>query len=220
VAGVDSPAKIKASPTATGDQAQLLPATAEEWSAFDLIVIGDVPTEFLPPETQRNIAKAVRDRGTTLLVVAGQLNMPARYTGSPLAELLPVHLSSNWSVGALADHMRKGFKPEVAPEGVNSIFSKLDLEDTKNAKYWTAMGLDASRPRPSNRPASIGRLAIFIPRRRASAPTATRLLPPASGRCSLRCPLAWAACCICRAKRRGACGRWTAPISTNASGAR
>ena len=140
VAGVDAPTPVKASPTNPSDEAQLLPASAEEWSAFDLIVLGDIPTEFLDPDTQRNIAKAVRDRGAALLVIAGPLNMPSRFTGSPLAELLPVHLSSNWSVSALNNHLLNGFRPALAPEGATNVVSQLDLDEQANARYWSAMG--------------------------------------------------------------------------------
>jgi hypothetical protein len=139
IAGVQAPATVKASPTNKGDAAQILPATAEEWSAFDLIILGDIPTEFLSPETQKNIAKAVRDRGAALIVIAGPLNMPGRYTGSPLAELLPVHLASNWSVASLADHMKNGFRPKVSSEGLNSILGQLSPDEKTNAQYWSMM---------------------------------------------------------------------------------
>ena len=71
--------------------------------------------------------------------------MPARYTGTPLAELLPVHLASNWSAVALADHQRHGFRAQVAPEGMNGVFSQLDLDEKKNSDYWSAMGLEDNR---------------------------------------------------------------------------
>jgi hypothetical protein len=145
ISDVKPPEPVKASPTNKVDTAQILPATAEEWAAFDFIVIGDVPPSILTTEMQNNIAKAVRDRGTTLLVVAGQLNMPASYAASPLEELLPVHLASAWQVSTLADHLRHGFKVEVAPEGMNSIFSQLDLDEKKNAEYWSAMGSEDNR---------------------------------------------------------------------------
>jgi hypothetical protein len=140
VAQVQAPTPIKASPTNPADEAQKLPETAEEWAAFDLIVLGDVPVELLGVEAQKNIAKAVRDRGTSLLVIAGQLNMPARYSGTPLAELLPVHVSSNWTAASLSEHMHNGFRATVAPEGISSVVSQLDVNDQTNAHYWASMG--------------------------------------------------------------------------------
>lgn len=136
---VKAPDPIKASPTNPSEIAQLLPTTAEEWSAFDLIVLGDVPTENLSAEAQNNIAKAVRDRGTALMVIAGHLNMPERYTGTPLAELLPVHLSSNWSAAAMADQIKNGWQPAMAPEGAASILSQLGIDDQTNGQYWAGM---------------------------------------------------------------------------------
>ena len=140
IAGIDQPAKVKASAASTVDRADILPESAEEWSAFDLIVLGDVPTEFLSPETQKNIATAVRERGATLMVIAGQLNMPFHYGGSPLAELLPVRLSSPWSTTTLEDHRKNGFRPAIAPEGVDSVLTQLDPDPQHNTQFWEAMG--------------------------------------------------------------------------------
>lgn len=133
------PPAVKASATNDRDEAQLLPQTPQEWAAFDLVVIGDVPPEFLGDEAQKNIARAVRDRGTTLAVIAGPLNMPARYTGTPLADLLPVESSSNWTAKQMADHLRGGFRVLAAPEGSASILNQLGLDEAANVRLWSAL---------------------------------------------------------------------------------
>ncbi len=72
VAEVQPPAPVKALATNSGTvEAQILPQTKEEWSGFDLLVLGDVPAESLSAEMQQNIVAAVRDRGATLIVIAG-----------------------------------------------------------------------------------------------------------------------------------------------------
>jgi hypothetical protein len=71
--------------------------------------------------------------------------MPARFTASPLEELLPVHMASNWTAASLADHLRHGFRAEVAPEGKVGVFSQLDLDEKKNDEYWAAMGSEDNR---------------------------------------------------------------------------
>ncbi len=136
---IEPPAPVKASPLNEMEAAQILPATAAEWSAFDLIVIGDVPPEYLSSAAQEQIAEAVKNRGATLVVIAGPLNMPGRYTTSPLAQLLPVQLSSNWSAGALADHLTRGFRPMLAPEGAASVLGQLGLDESSNAQLWAAL---------------------------------------------------------------------------------
>lgn len=140
VADVQLPAPIKALATNTQNvEAQILPQTKEDWAGFDLLVLGDVPAESLSTEMQQNIAAAVRDRGATLLVIAGPLNMPGRYAGTPLADLLPVYLNANWTATSLAEDLHNGFQPAIAPEGAKSILSQLGLDDASNAQLWSAI---------------------------------------------------------------------------------
>ena len=66
-----------------------LPRTGEEWSPFDVIVIGDVPAGFFSPEQAERIRDHVADGGAGLLWVGGERSMPAGYEDSVLADLLP-----------------------------------------------------------------------------------------------------------------------------------
>src|SRR5262249_50536929 len=108
---------------------------------FDLVVIGDVPPEFLSAETQANLARAVRDRGTTLVTIAGPLNMPGRFTGSTLADILPIESSSSWSGSELSEHANKGYIVVPAPEGGASILSQFAVDPASNARLWSAVPL-------------------------------------------------------------------------------
>jgi hypothetical protein len=140
VAEVQTPAPVKALATNTLTvEAQTLPQSKEDWSGFDLLVLGDVPPESLSTEMQQDIVAAVRDRGATLIIIAGQLNMPGRYAGTPLSDLLPVYLNANWTATALAEQLHNGFRPIIAPEGARSILSQLGLDDASNAELWSAM---------------------------------------------------------------------------------
>lgn len=140
IAEVERGEPLKASPKNDRIEAQVLPEKKEEWAAFDMIVIGDVPKERLPEEAQRNIVAAVRDRGATVVLIAGLFNMPQRYGGQPLEELLPVDLSGgDWSAEDLNRHLKQGFKPTVAPEGYNSVLSQFTLDEAGNATIYANM---------------------------------------------------------------------------------
>ena len=119
VEDVTAPPAVKASPTNPGIDAQILPATRAEWSAFDLIVLGDVGPETLDAQTQQFIAAAVRDKGATLICIAGPANMPQRFAGGPLADVLPVTLTASWEPAELEAHLksRAGFRPGISAEG-------------------------------------------------------------------------------------------------------
>jgi hypothetical protein len=139
VENVTPPQPVRASPTNTGVEAQLLPQRPQDWAAFDLVVLGDVPKEALGEGDQRNLATAVRDRGTALLLIAGQFNMPQRYAGTPLEGLIPVELTGEWAADALASHLKTGFKPAAAPEAQSSILAQFTLDESANASLWSAL---------------------------------------------------------------------------------
>jgi hypothetical protein len=135
---VSSPAPVAASPANPRVEAQMLPQTAEQWQAFDVIVLGDVAGGDLRPEQQKNLAAAVKDGGKTLIVIAGARNMPVAYSNAPLADVLPVTLGSDWSPETLAEHLRLGFRARVTPEGSASILSQFRLDAAENAAAWSA----------------------------------------------------------------------------------
>lgn len=139
VENVSRPQPLRASPTNEGVEAQLLPQRVRDWAAFDLVILGDVPKEALNEQDQRNLAAAVRDRGTALLLIAGPFNMPQRLAGTPLEELVPVELSGEWPPEALAAHLKNGFKPAAAPEGKGSILSQFTLDEAANEATWGAL---------------------------------------------------------------------------------
>ena len=67
-----------------------LPRTEEEFSQFDLIIIGDVPSGFFSPEQLRLISNQVAERGTGLIWIGGARNTPSSWAGSTMDDLLPI----------------------------------------------------------------------------------------------------------------------------------
>ena len=135
---ITAPAYPPAAPTNPGVDASL-PATREAWQAFDMIILGDVPPASLNDAAQQAIAAAVRDRGATLIIIAGHLHMPAEFNHQPLADLLPVEMRSDWTPEALRRHIRQGFRPSLAPEGAVSVLGQLGLDADSNSQFWTGM---------------------------------------------------------------------------------
>lgn len=76
--------------TGRREASQGLPATADEWDDYDVVLLGDLPSARLPAASQRSLTEFVRERGGTLVVIAGDEFMPQDYADQPLAELLPV----------------------------------------------------------------------------------------------------------------------------------
>lgn len=139
ILGVSGPPPVMASPDNPHEEAQILPDTLEGWEKFDVIVIGDVSPDTLKPQMQQFIATAVRDKGSTLITIAGQRHMPAAYVGSPLADLLPVTLEPQWTPEQIGVHTRMGFRPDSAPAAGFSALAQLGNDPTGNAQAWSGM---------------------------------------------------------------------------------
>ena len=139
VENVSRPQPTRASPANEGIEAQLLPQGPQDWAAFDLVVLGDVPPEALTEQDQHSLAAAVRDRGTALALIAGPFNMPQRFAAAPLENLVPVELTGEWAPEALAAHRKGGFRPAVATEGRASILSQFTIDEAANAATWSAL---------------------------------------------------------------------------------
>ncbi|HEY2589872.1 MAG TPA: hypothetical protein VGI81_29275 [Tepidisphaeraceae bacterium] len=143
IENVQASDSIKASPSRDDGKvdAQVLPATRAEWSGFDVVILGDVPPEKLPPEQQKNLADALKDGGVkALLLIAGQRNMPIRYAASPLAEVMPVELSgSRWTPQELEHQRVHGFVPLPAPDGTDSILGQFSEDTARNGELWAGL---------------------------------------------------------------------------------
>lgn len=77
---------------ATGQRAgsKSFPTTVDDWDQYDVVILGDVSTERLSVASQATLIKYLRERGGTLVMIAGHQFMPHAYADHPLAEILPV----------------------------------------------------------------------------------------------------------------------------------
>lgn len=98
---------------ATGKRAESksFPVTVDEWDQYDVVILGDLSTEHLPVAAQETLIEYLRERGGTLVMIAGHEFMPHAYTSHPLAEILPV------KAVAKADATLDGFAFYVTDRG-------------------------------------------------------------------------------------------------------
>ena len=107
LAGVPDPPLMHASALRAFDdcEATALPKNRDEWLKFDVIILGDVPPESLGSEGVTALKHFVKDRGGSLIVIAGQHHMPHAFANTPLADLLPVRLGRHGgSTGTIPGH--------------------------------------------------------------------------------------------------------------------
>ena len=99
-----------------GDRSRDFPPDRKSLFDFDLVVIGDVPPETFSRDEMENLASFVRDRGGSVIFLAGSNFMPGAYYGTPLQDLLPVHRAASVPV------MKAGISMALTPEGREADF--------------------------------------------------------------------------------------------------
>jgi hypothetical protein len=72
-----------------------LPRSPEEFAAYDVLIIGDVPAGFFSPEQLEMVRNHVAERGAGLLWIAGERAVPSSYAGAALSDLLPMRGTLN-----------------------------------------------------------------------------------------------------------------------------
>lgn len=139
-----------------------LPATAEQFAAYDLVMLGDISPAMLPTATRDALAQAVREHGVGLLVQAGFQHMPHEFVTQPgdaLAPLLPVTIARRTPLpehsytrgGELAPAF-KPFRMQVTAAGSMQPAFHLFASASRNRELWSQMPVfywcaSASEPR-------------------------------------------------------------------------
>jgi len=125
-------ASVTAAPTEA--EATLLPTNEVEWMKFDVIILGDVAPDELGRANLEHLRNYVRHRGGSLIVIAGSRHMPQAYTGTPLAEILPVTFKP--SIRPLLAAPETEFRLSLTAEGRHAVFMRLDDDPSDNQKAW------------------------------------------------------------------------------------
>jgi hypothetical protein len=154
VASADTPAASAAS--GDGDTSAKLPRDVEEWAAYDLIVLGDVPTAILDVARQKALVEAVSRRGVGLVLQPGGEHLPREYADAPLAELFPVTIDQAAGDGS-ATVEAAAFKPlrmRVTARGAMHPAFALSGDAARNRSKWSEMppffrAAAATGPKPS-----------------------------------------------------------------------
>jgi hypothetical protein len=71
----------------------LLPKTQAEWDGYDMVCLGDLDGNELPPEQQEYLVNFVARRGGFLVCLAGPRGLPRAFSLGTLARLLPVRVA-------------------------------------------------------------------------------------------------------------------------------
>lgn len=119
------------------------PLDRAAWRAFDVIILGDVAPEDLPPEVQQELCACVTERGALLVVIGGPQAMPHRYPApAPLASLLPFTLAATSAAHTPAAWWQApqgSFKLELTPSGARHMVMQQSDSFSANEEFWAEL---------------------------------------------------------------------------------
>ena len=133
-----------------------LPADAEGWAAYDLVLLGDVPATLLDAERQQALAEAVEKRGVGVVFQPGGEHLPREYAGAPLAALFPIEFEAVAGEGS-GTVEAPDFEPlamAVTARGAMHPAFAISGDAAGNREAWREMppffrAAAVSRPKPS-----------------------------------------------------------------------
>jgi uncharacterized membrane protein len=121
-----------------GELAQGFPATAEELFTYQGLIMGSVEAAFFTPEQLKNIEAFVSRRGGGLLAIGGRLAFDGgRFANTPLADLLPFHLSGQQP--PVENAYQPVYKIQLSPRGQLHPITRLKEDVSQNQKAWAEL---------------------------------------------------------------------------------
>jgi hypothetical protein len=119
---------------ATGERAESksVPLTVDDWDYYDVILLGDLATEHLPVAAQESLVTYLRERGGTVVMIAGTEAMPEAYKSLPLGEVVPVEpVEPSGTVPA------GGYEFRITPDGQDHPAVMIGETEEESRVAWS-----------------------------------------------------------------------------------
>ena len=115
------------------------PVKKEDLAKFDVIVFGDIAPSVLGPAVMDNVRDFVREKGGSVVFIAGPQSNPVAMNGTPLEALLPFE-PANVKVPAADAQSFDSFHPVLTLEGQkgNSMF-RLGDGEADSLSIWNGL---------------------------------------------------------------------------------
>ena len=99
---------------------------------YDLVILGDVRANTFTPTQLALMEQLVRERGGSLILLAGPKHAPAEYLDTPIAAMLPVRFEQEKWVEVGDD-----VYPVLTPEGRRSTVMALERGEARTQALWS-----------------------------------------------------------------------------------
>ncbi len=112
------------------------PIRREDFAALDVLILGDIDPRLLSPSSLELIDDFVRNQGGGLIVIAGELNNPSKWSGSILEKLLPFRVSD----AQLPERAETPFQPLLTFEATRgSRLFRFAQSPAENQSIWNEL---------------------------------------------------------------------------------
>ena len=113
------------------------PVKKEDLAKFDVLILGDLSPDLLGVSALENIREFVREKGGSVILIAGPGYNPVAYRETPLESLLPFELAG---VRMPANGANDSFHPTLTLEGQkgNSLF-RLGNSEAESLQIWNGL---------------------------------------------------------------------------------
>lgn len=116
-------------PASSKDYIARYPENADEAFSYDLVIIGDVPAWYFSKPQLEKMVQLVKERGGSILMIAGDSHAPTSYLETPLAEILPVRITGS------REQVQSKVSPVPTARGKQSLAMLEPVEEANNAVW-------------------------------------------------------------------------------------
>jgi len=113
------------------------PQTQQELNQYDLLILGDLPGDFLTAEQTKQIRDFVVEGGG-LIHIAGRLNGEAPFVRPEFDGVLPVEIVSQ-KFKDDSPALPVAFRPQLTAQGVRSPLLSLEDDPVDNVRVWRTL---------------------------------------------------------------------------------
>jgi len=113
------------------------PVKKEDLGRFDVLILGDLDPVPLGTSAPDNVREFVREKGGSVIFIAGTQFNPQAFKGTPFESLLPFDIAS---VKPTSDATSEGYHPKLTVEGHkgNSLF-RLGNSEADSLRIWNGL---------------------------------------------------------------------------------
>ncbi|MBI1337915.1 MAG: hypothetical protein GC164_13270 [Phycisphaera sp.] len=115
------------------DHIERFPGNREQAFQYDLVILGDVDSAFFSAEELALLDELIRDRGASLIVLCGAMHTPGSYSGTVVADMLPVRFDPD----APWEDVNESAYPVLTADGRSSLVMTLENDNELNDRVWS-----------------------------------------------------------------------------------